>query len=191
MATFEVVFHGQARPEMTLEQARARIGQLFQVGDQQLDVLFSGRRIVIKQGLDEAAAEKYRQAIERAGAICVIEPMASAEPSASPPPSAAAQPAIPAAEPAPRSSELQPRDEFMAAFVDVQAPDLPIAPLGADMQEEYADHAPLDLDLSAYTLAPPGSDLEQLAAPPPPALPDTSHLQLMGEDTEGFSSRNQ
>ena len=69
MATFEVVFHGQVRPGVDVAQARARIGQLFQVGDQQLEVLFSGRRIVIKQGLDEAAAEKYRQAIERAGAL--------------------------------------------------------------------------------------------------------------------------
>lgn len=197
MAVFEVVFHGQARPDVTLEQARARIGQLFQVGDKQLDVLFSGRRVVIKQGLDEAAAEKYRQAIERAGALCVIEPMGGTAESASPP-AAVAQPATPAPVPprpetvpapaAERSSELRPRDEFMAAFRDVEAPELPIAPLGADMQEEYAEHTPLDLDLSAYTLAPPGSDLEQLAPPPPPTLPDTSHLQLIMPDTDDFSN---
>lgn len=194
MAVFEVVFHGQARPGVTLEQARMRIGQLFQASDKQLDVLFSGRRVVIKQGLDEAAAEKYRQAIERAGALCVIEPVGgadkrSAEPVPAPKPSTAdseepdASPSAPsAASPSPQPAAANPpRDEFMAAFRDVQAPDLPVAPLGADMQTTYADHTPLDLDLSAFTLAPPGSDLEQLRPSPPAALPDISHLQLADE----------
>lgn len=67
MPLFEIAFQGQVRSGVTEEQARARIGQLFQVGGEQLNVLFSGRRVVIKQGLDQAAAEKYRQAIERAG----------------------------------------------------------------------------------------------------------------------------
>ncbi|SER49590.1 hypothetical protein [Halopseudomonas bauzanensis] len=177
MAVFEVVFHGQVRADVAPEQARARIGQLFQVGDRQLEMLFSGRRIVIKQGLDQAAAEKYRQAIERAGALCDICPMADspAEPSpaATPPPVASPQ--------RQQRAAVQPRDEYMAAFKDVDAPDLPIAPLGADMQDSYADPVPPDLDLSALSLAPPGSDLEQVRAPPPPAAPDTGHLRLADE----------
>lgn len=193
MATYEVVFQGKAREGVTPEQARARIGQLFKADDKQLDVLFSGRRVIIKQGLDQAAAEKYRQAIERAGAVCVIQPMNTdtlAGSGSAPVESQSASPSHP--ESAPRSSaELRPRDEFMAAFSDVDAPDLPIAPLGADMQYEYADHASLDLDLSSYTLAPLGSDLEQLASPAPPSLPDTRHLQLMAQDPENPNARNQ
>ena len=188
MATFEVVFHGQARPGVDAAQARARIGQLFQVDDRQLDVLVSGRRIVIKQGLDEAAADKYRQAIERAGALCEIHPVGTeqaAPESPSAPPAAAAAPVAPAAapEPAPVSSAGPvPRDEYMAAFVDVEAPDLPLAALGADMQESYRDYAPLDLDLSAFSLAEVGSDLEQLPRETPPAAPDTSHLRVIDEE---------
>lgn len=179
MAAFEVVFHGRVRPEVAPEQARARIGQLFQVGERQLDVLFSGRRIVIKQGLDQAAAEKYRQAIERAGALCEIQIMDEGAASAdAQPPSTPS----PAAQPEQRRVEtLAPRDEFMAAFSDVEAPDLPLAPLGADMQDSYAEHAPLDLDLSAFSLAPPGSDLEQLSSPPAPTAPDTSHLRVLDD----------
>ena len=178
MAVFEVVFHGRVRPEVAPEQARARIGQLFQVGERQLDVLFSGRRVVIKQGLDQAAAEKYRQAIERAGALCEIHPMdeGAASADAQPP---STQPS--AAQPEQRRVAPAPRDEFMAAFSDVQAPDLPLAPLGADMQDSYAEHAPLDLDLSAFSLAPPGSDLQQLSSPPAPTAPDTSHLSVEQE----------
>jgi len=166
MAAFEVVFHGQVRPEVAPEQARVRIGQLFQVGDRQLDVLFSGRRVVIKQGLDQAAAEKYRQAIERAGAMCEIQPMADGAATAG---TSAEQ----------RTADaLPPRDEFMAAFSDVEAPDLPLAPLGADMQDSYTNHAPLHIDLSAFSLAPPGSDLEQLPEPAAPPAPDVSHLRV-------------
>ena len=187
MATFEVVFHGQVRPGVDVAQARARIGQLFQVGDQQLEVLFSGRRIVIKQGLDEAAAEKYRQAIERAGALCEVQPVGAvqAAPVASPvtpePVSAVAQP-VPVPERAAVSSAGPvPRDEYMAAFVDVEAPNLPLAELGADMQDSYPDYAPLDINLSAFTLAPVGSDLEQLSGQAPPAAPDTSHLRVVDQ----------
>ena len=179
MAMFEVVFHGQVRPEIDPAQARARIGQLFQVDAKQLDVLFSGRRIVIKKGLDEAAAQKYRQAIERAGALCVVQlEGAEQEVPAAPTPSPQPAPAVAASV----DSAPAPRDEFMAAFVDVEAPNLPIAELGADMQESYRDHAPLDIDLSAFSLAPVGSDLGQLPGTANVAIPDTSHLRIADED---------
>src|SRR5690606_9936135 len=105
--------------------------------------------IVIKQGLDEAGAQKYREAIERAGALCEIVPMAdepvsapASEPASAPAPTPAPEPARPAATAA---AAIQPRDEYMAAFRDVQAPDLPIAPLGADMQDSYSEFTPLDI----------------------------------------------
>src|SRR5690606_9290622 len=189
MAAFEVVFRGQVRPGVDIEQARSSIGQLFQVGERQLEVLFSGRRIVIKQGLDEAGARKYREAIERAGARCEIVPMAdeqvsapASEPASASAPAPAPEPARPAA---PAAAAIQPRDEYMAAFRDVQAPDLPIAPLGADMQDSYSEFTPLDIDLSAFSLAPVGSDMGQLPRSPAGPIPDTSHLHLADEGNNG------
>ena len=193
MAMFEVVFHGQVRPGIDPAQARARIGQLFQVDANQLDVLFSGRRIVIKKGLDEAAAQKYLQAIERAGALCVVQPEGTgqAAPSAAAP---ARQAAAPAPTPAPVAAQPEaaasadrapaPRDEFMAAFADVDAPNLPVAELGADMQDSYRDYAPLEIDLSAFSLAPVGSDLGQLPRTTTAAVPDTDHLRIADEDED-------
>lgn len=175
MPLFEIAFQGQVRSGVTQEQARARIGQLFQVGGEQLDVLFSGRRVVIKQGLDEAAAQKYRQAIERAGALCSIDPMASdspAEPVAEQPASA------PAAGAEPKGSRVEPRDAYMAAFSEVEAPDFDIAPVGSDMQHEYETFTPLPIDLSALSLAPPGADLEELKRSEGAPVPNTDHLKL-------------
>ncbi|MEH6386788.1 MAG: hypothetical protein V7772_02815 [Pseudomonas profundi] len=172
MPLFEIVFQGQIKAGVAPEQARQRLGQLFQAGDQQLDILFSGRRIVIKQGLDQASADKYRQAIERAGAICLVESVggqpAAAEPSSEPAP--ATQSA---------GNKVVPRDEYMAAFSDVEAPDFGIAPLGADMQDEYRDFTPLPLDLSALSLAPPGADLDEIKRNEPAVVPNIDHLKVV------------
>ncbi|PCC99286.1 hypothetical protein [Halopseudomonas pelagia] len=177
MPLFEIAFHGQVRPGVTAEQARARIGQLFQVGDEQLNVLFSGRRVVIKQGLDEASADKYRQAIERAGAVCSVDSMEQEETPAPVPSSAAS--AAPSAPPNPAGgASLKPRDAYMAAFSEVEAPDFGIAPVGADMQDEYEEFVDLPIDLSALSLAPAGSDLEQLRPEVAPVKPNIDHLRL-------------
>ncbi|GAA6131926.1 hypothetical protein [Halopseudomonas sabulinigri] len=181
MARFEIVFQGQVQPGVPQEQAHARIGQLFQLAGEQLDMLFSGRRIVIKQGLDEAAAAKYRAAIERAGALCSIELMEPAE-------AVPASTAQPATEPAPApaaaakgAGKVVPRDEYMAAFVDVEAPDFDIAPLGADMQDDYEAPVPLPIDLSALSLAPVGSDMGELKRDLPDMVPNTDHLKLQDD----------
>lgn len=186
MPLFEIVFQGQVKDGVALEQARTRLGQLFQAGEQQLDVLFSGRRIVIKQNLDETAAEKYRQAIDRAGAVCLVEAMGAEQPKPQvapqpvPRPTASADaPVRPTAPPtAAGASKVIPRDGYMAAFSNVEAPDFGIAPLGDDLQDEYRDFTPLPLDLSALRLAPPGADLDELKQDKPVSIPDTSHLKL-------------
>ena len=74
-----------------------------------------------------------------------------------------------------------PRDEYMAAFSDVEAPDFDIAPLGADMQDDYEQQPPLPIDLSALSLAPVGSDMGELKRDLPPVVPDTDHLKLQDD----------
>ena len=74
MSLYEIAFSGQLLPGAKLEQVEANLTKLFQADAQRIALLFSGRRIVIKQNLDFAAAEKYRQAMERAGAQVEIKP---------------------------------------------------------------------------------------------------------------------
>ncbi|TVP93519.1 MAG: hypothetical protein EA348_00580 [Pseudomonadaceae bacterium] len=182
MAEFQVVFSGEVQAGVDADLAQAAIGQLFQLSDGNLQRLFSGKRIVIKQGLDAATADKYRQAIERAGALCTVEPMAAGSDVSAPEPvpaqAAPAEnaPAQPAA--ASKGKKLQPRDNYMAAFADVEAPDFDIAPVGSDLQEQYRDFAPLDIDLAALSLAPVGSDMGELKQDHAADVPDTSHLKL-------------
>ncbi|KAF1054096.1 MAG: hypothetical protein GAK43_01083 [Stenotrophomonas maltophilia] len=191
MARFEIVFSGQVLPGAAVETVKANLARLFQADEQRIALLFSGRRLVLKNNLDEAAAEKYRTALERAGAQVELVDMDAEieEIELAPPPPAAPAPApvaprvaapTPAAAPSGSVGRLKvaPRDEYMAAFVDVDAPDFGLAPVGTDLQDDKAEAQAPAVDLSQFSLAPVGSDMGQAPAAAAGPAPDTSHLKL-------------
>ena len=226
MQTYEIVFSGQVAPGVDPAQARQGIQRLFNASEQLLEQFFSGRRIVVKRDLNQAAAEKYRQAFASAGALVEVVAMgqaaqtpAPAAPAATPVPAPApvaqapaaqaavsptpvsvapAAPIAPAAaaavapasaapaavQPVPTAGSLNvaPRDEYMAAFAHVQAPDFGLAGVGEDLLENKPEQAVTEVDISGLSLAAPGSDLEQLPGAAPVPVPDISHLKLQGLD---------
>lgn len=186
MSRYEIAFSGELAPGAKLEQVEANLTRLFQADAQRIAVLFSGRRIVIKQDLDHASVEKYRQAMARAGAIAEVRPMPVeveeielAPPPVEEPPAAAQPSAAPSLDASLRPLKVVPRDEYMAAFVDVEAPDFGIAPVGADLQDARAPVQPPAVDLSQFSLAPVGSDMSERRRATDAPPPDTSHLKLM------------
>jgi hypothetical protein len=183
MSRYEIAFSGELAPGATLEQVEANLARLFQADAQRIAMLFSGRRIVIKQDLDHTSVEKYRQAMARAGAIAEVRPMPVEveEIELAPPP---VQEPTPQPQPTPGSAvrkplEVTPRDEYMAAFADVQAPDFGIAPAGADLQDARPAAEPPAVDLSQFSLAPVGSDMGERRRASDAPVPDTSHLKLV------------
>jgi len=172
MALYEIAFSGECLPGTSLETVKANVAQLFRADAERVQLLFSGRRLILKSQLDAAGAERFRQALERAGAVaevCAIEPMETVD--LAPPPAAA-----PARGP---RAKVTPRDNYMAAFVDVDAPAYDIAEAGARMQPEAPPAAAPRVDLSQMSLAPVGADLGSgNSAQPAPPPPDTSHLKL-------------
>lgn len=185
MSRYEIAFSGELAPGAKLEQVEANLTRLFQADAQRIAVLFSGRRIVIKQDLDHASVEKYRQAMARAGAIAEVRPMPveveEIELAPPPPeqPATGMQQAAPVAGATPRPLKIAPRDEYMAAFADVEAPDFGVAPLGSDLQDARAPVQPPAVDLSQFTLAPVGSDMSERRRATDTPAPDTSHLKLV------------
>ncbi|MNP07752.1 hypothetical protein D3C76_997950 [compost metagenome] len=172
MSRFEVAFSGQTVPGIPLDTVKSNLARLFQADEQRIALLFSGRRVVIKNNLDAAGAEKYRTVMERAGAMVeVVDLDAGIEEIELAPP--------PADPEAPPPLKVAPRDEYMAAFSDVDAPDFGLAPVGADLQDAKSEPQRPPLDLSEFSVAPVGSDMGQAKAPPPAPVPDTSHLKLM------------
>ncbi len=190
MSLYEIAYSGELAPGAKLEQVEANLTRLFQADAQRIAALFSGRRIVIKQNLDHASVEKYRQAMARAGAIAEVRPMPVEveEIELAPPP--AEEPAMAPRGPAnlgstssanlsPQPLKVAPRDEYMAAFVDVEAPDFGIAPAGADLQDARPPAEAPNVDLSQFSLAPVGSDMGEQPRASDPQVPDTSHLKLL------------
>ncbi len=183
MTRYEIAFSGQLVDGAPMASVQANMARLFQADAQRIALLFSGRRIVIKGNLDEASAEKYRLTLERAGAVVEVLAMPVEEVELAPPPPVAAAVAEPivaaAATPvAPGRLQVAPRDEYMAAFADVDAPDFGIAPVGVDLQDAKPDASAPAVDLSQFSLAPAGSDMGQAKAAPAGPPPDTSYLSL-------------
>lgn len=169
MNLYEIVFSGQLIPGAQLERVQANLGKLFHSDAQRLELLFSGRRLVLKNNLDVEAAEKYRSTLERAGALVEVLPMLSSN--------TAPDSGVVSASP-PGRLHVTPRDVYMAAFVAVDAPDLEVCEVGSDMQDRKPAPVPPALDLSQLSLAPTGSELGQLPKPQAGPVPDTSHLSL-------------
>ena len=186
MARYEIAFSAQLVPGAQLEAVKANIGKLFQADEQRVALLFSGRRIVIKSNLDAATAEKYRATMERAGAVaevlnldeCIEEIILTAAPSAADVFVAPAPASVVAANAPVGRLKVTPRDEYMAAFTEVDAPDFGIAEVGAQLQDEKPQAPAPTVDLSQFSLAPVGSDMGELKRDEAVVVPDISHLKL-------------
>lgn len=180
MSLYEIVFSGECVPGASLDQVKSNLATLFKADAQRIELLFSGRRLVLKNNLDAQAAEKYRAALARAGAVASIDEMAQEiEEIIMTAPAAAGdfgQKPMAAA----RRAEVVPRDAYMAAFVAVDAPDFAIAEVGADLQEEKPAVRAPNLDLQQFSLAPAGSDMGQLRHEESIQVPDISHLRVIG-----------
>ncbi|NBB08226.1 hypothetical protein [Pseudomonas sp. SLFW] len=201
MKLYEIVFSGQLVPGAQLDRVQANLAKLFQADAQRIALLFSGRRLVLKNNLDQAGAEKYRSTLERAGALPEVVEMAGqvqAEPEREPQPQPMEVEEVELAPPpdeptwtrrGPRASsgpegtsgktsKLEPRDVYMAAFVDVEAPDFGLSELGRNVQDPKAAPVAPRLDLSGLSLAPAGSDMGQAKHVEHVIVPDISHLKL-------------
>jgi len=176
---YEIVFSGQLVPGAQLERVQANLAKVFQADAQRLALLFSGRRLVLKNNLDAAAAEKYRATLERAGALVHVLDMnvEMEEVELAPPPD---EPNWVRSTTPQKNRRLQvaPRDAYMAAFVEVDAPDFSIGEVGCDVQDPKPAVAPPRLDLSQISLAPAGADMGQIKRPQTGPVPDISHLKL-------------
>ncbi len=204
---YEVAFYGKIKEGEDAQLVKTKVAKLFNADEAKLAQLFSGKRIVIKKNVDAATANKYRVALDQAGAQCEVAPMgggevpaqaaaAATEPAASPTEPAQAAPAAPSqSASAPITAASDPASVYEAKGGGEVAPppqtdplgitgdqidDLAasIAPVGSELQSEYKNDAEPAIDLSGLDMAPVGSDIGTGKKEPDPPPPDTSGITM-------------
>lgn len=208
---FQLIFKGECTPGTDLATARNNARALFKASLDQVDKMFSGQRVVIRNKLDEAQAEKYRAVLQKHGMVAYVEPMAGegapppAEPSTPPPAQPqtppSAQPQNPPQTSAPEASqgadqgvEVEPGERLKVAGEKVDdilsGSGLSLDPAGVDLVETREVEPPMFEHLDDWTVAPAGSDIGVERDIPPPVVPDTSHLSLEDAETSDDQSRD-
>ena len=199
MSQYELVFYGELVAGIAPEQARTHVAQLFKASTEQVERMFTGKRVVIRNKLDAETARKYVIAMEKRGCVCVIE--AAGEPGKTvdldAAQTAAAEPPAPVQQ-TPVQAATAPSATSQPEFVDRDNPSgLPLAgektaeilagksfdlaPVGERLSESHQVEAPLFDHLDEISLAPVGSDLSDHAEPPAVPEPDNSHLKLIDD----------
>lgn len=191
---FQLVFKGECVPGTDLETARNNARTLFKASLEQVDRMFSGQPVVIRNKLEEVQAEKYRAVLKKHGMVAYVQAMADARPAAeAAPPS---RPSAPANQPCPQPTpeakrsgvpETEPGDRLPVAGEKVDTilsgSGLSLDPVGVTLAEKTEVEPPMFQHLDEWSLAPPGSDLGVERDLPPPMIPDVSHLSLADDDS--------
>lgn len=94
----QLVFAGEVLSGFELDAVKRELGRVLRADDATLAQLFSGRRTVLKRGIEPADAHRYASRLAALGARVHVEPQVPTPPAA---PAAAPTPVAPAPAPAP------------------------------------------------------------------------------------------
>jgi len=199
---FQLVFKGECTPGTDTETARSNAKALFKASVEQLDRMFSGQPVVIRNKLEQVQAEKYQAVLQKHGMVAYVQPMPGAQPQAPEPKPAA--PASQACSESATASEAggdtqaatpartgkapnpEPGDRLPVAGEKVDdilaGSGLTLDPAGVTLTEAEDVEPPMFEHLDEWSLAPAGSALGVERDLPPPVVPDVSHLSLADDD---------
>ena len=195
---YEIVFYGKLVAGFTEQETKQHVAQLFKTSVDQVERMFTGKRVVIRNKLDQETAKKYIVAMSKRGAECQVEAMGApgvsvdlSAPAAqvSPAPAPAPAPAPETASTPPVASGHKTSAEEVASKTGLKlagdkvddilsSTHFEIAEVGARISEVHDEVIAEYHELDSVTLAPVGSDMADKKEELPPVIPDTSHLTL-------------
>jgi hypothetical protein len=174
---YDIYLSGQLAEGITAAAAAAALAQLFRSTPAAMAGLVTGKPQLLKRNVDRATAARYREALQRAGIMVAFRQLPAAD-TAQPPSPPPVQPAT------------TPASESAAPETPPSPAGLGLAPVGGDLlnPEERHHPQPVQVDISAYQLAPAG-ELERLLQAPPPPAPATDHFDLAPAGSDLLSDR--
>ena len=177
-ARFDILFAGKLLGDADPDLVRRQLQQRFKLSDEVADKLFSGRTVVVAQGVETAAASRYRQVFRDAKALVEIRPAEAAPSTLSTPiPESAREPVGTGDEEQARSVPVRPRTMTGERFSEpARSRDLIDVP---------------KIDISHLSLVPGWDWTLEDCQPPrvPTELPDTSHLEIVAPAPEDGEER--
>lgn len=193
---FDIIFRGDIVFGHQLADVKLRLQQLFKADATKVDALFSGRPVPLKRGLDLVSAEKYKEALIRAGAQVDIVAAGEAKPASAP--MARPVPTPPVSAPAPAAAPLT-----LAQRLEQQAAADKEAAEKAALKREQEERAQAARDAAqgvkpsaaqnAWSLAPVGAYMLQPSEHPiaEPIVIDVSDLSLRPAEAGNILDANE
>ena len=180
---YDVCFAGKLCQGQELSAVRKNIQKLFNAEPDTLNKLFSGKTQLLKRGCDEATAEKYRKAMERAGATAIIRARDTAPAQTDTPPTAGNEGAA-ALNLAPIGSDvLRPDERKVEPISEVDIPDVALTELGTDLGD-YQESSEIAPDTSHLSVAEAGENIPNLPSTNTPLNPNTDQISLSPQGTD-------
>jgi len=71
--SYSIVFRKEILPDLDTDLVKANLANLFKTDKGTIEKMFERRNVVIKRGLSIEQAEKYKEAVKRAGALVYLE----------------------------------------------------------------------------------------------------------------------
>jgi hypothetical protein len=199
---YELAFYGKLVEGSSPQQTKEQIAQLFKTGIEQIEKMFTGSRVVIRNKLDQETAMKYIVALQKRGAICQLELMGqpgiavnveadsnTAPPTPTPTPTTESESVvesetIPAKKTSTKASMSLNGLPIVGDKVDeiLRATHFDLAPVGARLEAEKKAETIEHHALDDVSLAPVGSELVEAKEAVPVSVPDTTHIKLAPKD---------
>lgn len=74
-SVYTVSFAGECQPGKSEAEVRQKLAQVLKLDDERVERLFGGKLVVVKKNTDETGARRFKAAFERAGAVCIVDPL--------------------------------------------------------------------------------------------------------------------
>lgn len=165
---FELIFEGETVAEIPIETVKSNMQALFKASPAQINVMFSGQRVVLKNKLDKPTALKYQAVMKKQGAVCRIALTASA--------------AKPAAQPAQQATPQTPQKSPPAA----QKPVSPVPNKAAPKEKTAPPISPTE-ETPQFTTQIGAAPTKANFSTQQPAT-ETGRLQVAGEEVDTILS---
>ncbi|MBK5968100.1 MULTISPECIES: RodZ family helix-turn-helix domain-containing protein [Thiorhodovibrio] len=174
--TFDVLFSGELIGSADPEHVKQRLAQMFKLDEAGAARLFGGHRVFIKRGVDQATADRFREVFAKAGALAEIEQVGGEPEEVFHFDDSDDEADTPAQAPVQNQTAQNTLGQHQAD--QNQSAEHQSAEHQAAQHQSAQPSAAGDA-AGSWSVAPAGSELEELSDSAPEQNPDTSQLSLV------------